>query len=183
MLRDGKSVGAISVGKAEPIPFSERQIQLLSTFAEQAVIGVKNVRLFGELQARTRGLSESLKQQTGTAEILSVISNSLTDTQPHMTRPPQSNGDAAAEAARKFGLEPRQIELKDEQGYAGAFRAMDDAPGQPIILPAGPTFLRDREASAQALLERRISVARGISREHGGRRAHQLWVRPDGTVL
>jgi putative ABC transport system substrate-binding protein len=64
--------------------------------------------------------------------------------------------DAAAEAARNFGLEPRLIEVKDEQGYAGAFRAMDDARGQPIILPAGPMFLRDREAIAQALLERRI---------------------------
>ena len=64
--------------------------------------------------------------------------------------------DAAAEAARKFGFEPRLIELKDEPGYARAFRAMDDAPGQPIILPAGPTFLRDRAVIAQGLLERRI---------------------------
>jgi putative ABC transport system substrate-binding protein len=64
--------------------------------------------------------------------------------------------DAAAEAARKLGLEPRLIELKGEQSYAGAFGAMDDARGQPIILPAGPTFLRDRAAIAQALLARRI---------------------------
>jgi putative ABC transport system substrate-binding protein len=64
--------------------------------------------------------------------------------------------DSAAEAARKFGLEPRLIEVKGEQGYAEAFHAMDDARGQPIILPAGPTFLRDRAAIAQALLERRV---------------------------
>jgi len=64
--------------------------------------------------------------------------------------------DAAAEAARKFGLEPRLIEVKGERGYGRAFSAMDDARGQPIILPAGPTFLRDRVAIAQALLERRI---------------------------
>jgi ABC-type uncharacterized transport system substrate-binding protein len=64
--------------------------------------------------------------------------------------------DAAAEAARKFGLEPRMIEVKDEQDYGRAFSAMDDVRGQPIILPAGPTFLRDRAAIAQALLERRI---------------------------
>jgi putative tryptophan/tyrosine transport system substrate-binding protein len=64
--------------------------------------------------------------------------------------------DAAAEAARKLGLEPRMIEIKGEQGYGRAFEAMDDARGQPIILPAGPTFLRDRAAIAQALLERRI---------------------------
>jgi putative ABC transport system substrate-binding protein len=68
--------------------------------------------------------------------------------------------DAAAEAARNLGLEPRMIEVKGEQGYASAFGAMDDVRGQPIILPAGPIFLRDRAAIAQALLERRIpSVA------------------------
>ena len=56
--------------------------------------------------------------------------------------------------------EARMIELSGEQGYAGAFGTMDDARGQPIILPAGPTFLRDGAAIAQALLERRIpSVA------------------------
>jgi len=64
--------------------------------------------------------------------------------------------DAAAEAARKFGLEPRMIEVKDEQDYGRAFSAMDDVRGQPIILPAGPTFLRDRAVIAEALLERRI---------------------------
>jgi putative tryptophan/tyrosine transport system substrate-binding protein len=64
--------------------------------------------------------------------------------------------DAAAEAARKFGLEPRLIEVKGDHGYGDAFSAMDDARGQPIILPAGPIFMRDRVAIAQALLERRI---------------------------
>src|SRR5262245_46962555 len=64
-------------------------------------------------------------------------------------------GDAAADAARKLGLQPRMVEVKGEQGYAGAFRTMDDARG-PIILPAGGTFLRDRAAIAQALLDRRI---------------------------
>ena len=62
--------------------------------------------------------------------------------------------DGAAEAARKLGLEPRMIEVKSQQDYGGAFSAM--ARGQPIILPASPMFFRDREAIAQALLERRI---------------------------
>ena len=64
--------------------------------------------------------------------------------------------DAAAEAARKLGLEPRMVEVKGEQGYAGTFGAMDNARGQPIILPASGIFLRDRVAIAQALLEHRI---------------------------
>ena len=76
MLRDGKPVGAISVGKAEAVPFSERQIQLLSTFADQAVIAIENVRLFIELQASNRDLSEALQQQTATADVLKVISRS-----------------------------------------------------------------------------------------------------------
>ena len=64
--------------------------------------------------------------------------------------------DAATEAARKLGLEPRMIEVKGQQDYDGAFAAMDDLRGQPLILPAGPMFLRDREAIAQILLARRI---------------------------
>jgi GAF domain-containing protein len=65
MLRDGKPLGALSVGKAEAVPFSQEQIELLSTFADQAVIAIENVRLFEAEQARTRELSESLEQQTG----------------------------------------------------------------------------------------------------------------------
>jgi putative tryptophan/tyrosine transport system substrate-binding protein len=68
----------------------------------------------------------------------------------------REQGDAAAEAARKLGLELRMIEVKGEQGYADAFGAMEDSRRQPIILPAGPIFLRDRAAIAQALLERGI---------------------------
>src|SRR5262245_53170644 len=64
--------------------------------------------------------------------------------------------DAAAEAAGKFGLEPRMIEVRGEEDYASAFAAMDDARGQPVIVPAGAIVLRDRSAIAQALLERRI---------------------------
>src|SRR5262249_7169748 len=76
MLRDDKPVGAISVGKAEAVPFSQRQIQLLTTFADQAVIAIENVRLFTELQASNRDLSEALQQQTATSDVLGVISRS-----------------------------------------------------------------------------------------------------------
>src|SRR5262249_1177590 len=82
LLRDGKPVGALSVAKAEPAPFSEQPIQLLKTFADQAVIAIENVRLFEAEQARTRELSESLEQQTATSEVLKVISTSPGELQP-----------------------------------------------------------------------------------------------------
>src|SRR5262249_25567910 len=74
--------GAISVGKAEAVPFSERQIQLLTTFADQAVIAIGNVRLFETEQQRTRELSEALEQQTATSEVLQVISSSPGELEP-----------------------------------------------------------------------------------------------------
>ena len=82
LLRENKALGAIIVSRAEPRPFSTKEVALLRTFADQAVIAIENVRLFNELQARNRELTESLEQQTATAEILKVISSSPTDVQP-----------------------------------------------------------------------------------------------------
>ena len=79
---DGRTIGAISLGRSEPGPFSDAQVALLRTFADQAVIAIQNVRLFTELQSRNGELSVALEQQTATSEILRVISQSRTDTRP-----------------------------------------------------------------------------------------------------
>jgi len=82
MLRDGTVVGTIIVGRSQAGRYLDRQIALLQTFADQAVIAIENVRLFKELETRNRDLTEALEQQTATAEILRVISQSPTDVQP-----------------------------------------------------------------------------------------------------
>ena len=82
LVRQRFPIGAIVVGVAEPGPFADKQVALLKTFADQAVIAIENVRLFRELELRNRDLTEALEQQTATSEILSVISKSQTDVQP-----------------------------------------------------------------------------------------------------
>ena len=82
LLREGNSIGVIALTRSAVKPFTSKQIELIGTFADQAVIAIENVRLFEAEQQRTSELSESLEQQTATAKILSVISNSLNDTQP-----------------------------------------------------------------------------------------------------
>ena len=82
IVRKGVPIGVIGCGRREVRPFTATQIELVKTFADQAVIAIENVRLFKELETRNRDLTETLEQQTATSDILRVISGSPTDVKP-----------------------------------------------------------------------------------------------------
>jgi two-component system NtrC family sensor kinase len=82
MLKENEVVGSISIYRTEVRPFTDKQIELVTTFADQAAIAIENARLFDEVQAKTRDLTDSLEQQTATSEVLQIISSSPGDLEP-----------------------------------------------------------------------------------------------------
>jgi signal transduction histidine kinase len=121
MWRQGEPIGVISVSHYDPTPFTGRQIELLKTFAEQAVIAVENSRLFEAEQASKRELQESLEFQTATAEVLSVISKSPSELQPVL--------DAIVGTARTLCQAERSImwRLEGDEFCAIAFSGVDSS--------------------------------------------------------
>jgi signal transduction histidine kinase len=130
LLREGVAIGAIGLRRTEVQPFTDKQVALLQTFADQAVIAIENVRLFKELETRNRDLTDALDRQTATAEILRVISRAQTDAQPVF----QAIADSAqrlfgAWSAGVFRYDGEVIQMVAAR--QGASRREDELPSAP----------------------------------------------------
>ena len=113
LLREGEVIGAITMVRTEVKPYTDKQIDLVTTFADQAVIAIENVRLFQELEGRNKDLTETLEQQTATSEILRVISGSPTDVQPVFdTIVRNARALCAADSAAVFTYDGEMVRLE-----------------------------------------------------------------------
>ena len=149
LLREGALLGVIILARTEVRPFTEKQIDLVSTFADQAVIAIENVRLFEEVQARTRELTESLEYQTATSDVLGVISRSPNDLQPVL--------DTIVETAHD--LCEAQYSLFFKLGTDGLYHiaaGKDADPGFLEWLRENPIAEGDGTATGLAALEKQV---------------------------
>jgi GAF domain-containing protein len=124
LMREGIPIGTIHIRRTEVRAFSDKQIKLLQTFADPAVIAIENVRLFKEIQERNAELREALEHQTATAEVLSIISRSPTDVQPVLDAIVKS-------AARVCGIDDLGLRLREGNDF------VTRAHFGPIPIPVG----------------------------------------------
>jgi two-component system NtrC family sensor kinase len=148
LLREGTPIGVLVLARSTVRPFSAKEIELVTTFADQAVIAIENVRLFDELQARTEELSESLRQQTATADVLKVISRSTFDLKSVLQTLVQSAGrlcsaDYATITRQKDGV----LFFAEAYGYSSEF--IEYVKAMPVERGRGT-------ATGRALLEGRV---------------------------
>src|SRR5262245_6676298 len=149
LIREGKPVGTINLRRTDVSPFTDEQVTLLQTFADQAVIAIENVRLFNELQASNRDLTTALDKQMATSDILRVISQSQTDVQPVF--------DAIVESAVRLlrGFVAAISRLSGDQLELAAFTSTDPV-GDAAVRLAFPQALASDWPHSRAVRERGI---------------------------
>jgi len=146
LLRDGEPIGAFLICRRVPQPFSKRQVELAAGFADQAVIAIENARLFEEVQARTRDLSEALKRQTATSEVLGVISRSKFDIQPVL--------DTISKTARKLCKSDSASIMLTDAGRLTLAAADRMDPAFVAFLRESPPAVHRGTVAGRAIMER-----------------------------
>jgi two-component system NtrC family sensor kinase len=147
LLREGVPIGVLVVTRSTVRPFADKQIELVTTFADQAVIAIENVRLFDEVQARTDELGESLQQQTATAEVLKTISRTAFDLKRVLET-------LLANAVRICGAKHGMIYRYDGECCRAA-AAYDAPPGSLELWERTPIRAGRGTTTGRVLLERR----------------------------
>jgi signal transduction histidine kinase/putative methionine-R-sulfoxide reductase with GAF domain len=148
MLKENELIGAFVIYRLEVRAFTDKQVELVKNFAAQAVIAIENARLLNELRQRTDDLTESLQQQTATSEILDVISNSPTDSQPAFNAIVRSGLRLFPDAAIMIGL------LDGDVVRAAAIADADPA-GAEALRARTPLPLSREFITSTAILDRR----------------------------
>src|ERR1700722_13821691 len=158
LMREGEAIGVIGLRRTEPVPFSEGQIELLKTFSDQAVIAIENARLFDEVQAKSRDLTEALEHQTATSEVLAAISRSPTEVQPVLDAIARSATElCGATSGGVDRFDGELIHLASPYNWSPeALRAMGE------IYPAAPSR---GFASARSILTRSVVHIPDISKD------------------
>jgi signal transduction histidine kinase len=162
MLRDGRPVGAISVGKAEAVPFSEREIQLLTTFADQAVIAIENVRLFDEIQDKNRQLAEASQNKS---QFVSSMSHELRTPLNAIIGLTEMMVTNAARFGTEKALEPLQRVNRAGTHLLGLINQVLDL----SKIEAGKLELNPQTVQLAPLIEEVVGTARQLAEQNKNR--------------